>query len=50
MTDAEQERMAALCTAIAVEKDSARMMALVEELNELLAAKQERLDGRQQLG
>ena len=49
MTDTEQERMTALCTAIGAEKDSARMAALVEELNELLAAEQERLDGRQRL-
>ena len=49
MTEAEQERMRALCTAIVQEQDSSRMMALVEELNELLAVKQERLDGREQM-
>jgi hypothetical protein len=40
MTEADQERMTALCAAIGAEKDWARITALVEELNELLAAKQ----------
>ena len=40
----EKERMKQLCTAIAVEQVSEETIALVQELNRPLAAKQERLD------
>jgi len=46
MNEIEQERMKQLCTAIAAEQVSEKMIALVQELNRLLAAKQERLDQR----
>jgi hypothetical protein len=39
----EQDRMKELCTAIAGEQDSHRLIGLVEELNRLLARKEERL-------
>ena len=43
MNEIEQARMNELCTAIASAQDSQKMIALVEELNRLLATKQERL-------
>jgi hypothetical protein len=39
----ERKRMAELCTAIASEQDSHSLIGLVEELNLLLARKEERL-------
>jgi hypothetical protein len=39
----DQDRMKELCTAIAGEQDSHRLIGLVEELNCLLARKEERL-------
>lgn len=46
MNEIEQERMKQLCTAIAAEQVSEKMIVLVQELNRLLAAKQERLEQR----
>jgi hypothetical protein len=46
MTEIEQERMTQLCIAIVSEQDSQKMIALVQELNLLLATKQERLNQR----
>jgi hypothetical protein len=46
MNELEQERMTQLCTAIAAEQVSEKMIALVQELNRLLATKQDRLDQR----
>jgi hypothetical protein len=43
MNAAEQRRMNELCTAIAGEQDSHKLIGLVEELNRLLALKEERL-------
>jgi hypothetical protein len=47
MTETERQRMTELCTAIAAEQDSRKMIALVHELNILLEAKQARLDRTQ---
>jgi hypothetical protein len=41
MNEIEQERMTLLCTAIVSEQDSQKMIVLVQELNRLLATKQE---------
>ncbi|MCU1296303.1 MAG: hypothetical protein JWO91_581, partial [Acidobacteriaceae bacterium] len=43
-----RQRMAELCAAIAVERDSGKMLQLVRELNRLLEAKQERLERKQE--
>jgi regulator of PEP synthase PpsR (kinase-PPPase family) len=43
----ERKRMAELCTAIAGEQDSQRLIGLVDELNRLLALKEERLKQRE---
>lgn len=43
MTPDERERMNELCRQIQVEKDQRKFAALIEELNELLAKKDERL-------
>lgn len=45
MTPDERDRMYALCAQIAVEKDHHKFTELVKELNELLDAKENRLDG-----
>jgi hypothetical protein len=42
-----RERWKILCEQIAQERDSDRMMRLIEELNQLLQAKDERADGKQ---
>jgi hypothetical protein len=47
MNETERQRMTELCTAIAAEQDSEKMIALVHELNNLLETKQERLDRKQ---
>ena len=44
MTPDERERMFALCEQIAKEKDHARFLKLVEQLNALLENKECRLD------
>jgi hypothetical protein len=43
MTAEERVRMEELCRQIQVEKDQAKFTALIEELNRLLAQKDERL-------
>jgi hypothetical protein len=43
MTADEQERMQELCSAIAQEQDSEKLLNLVETLNRLFALKEERL-------
>jgi hypothetical protein len=43
MTAEEREQMEELCRQIQVEKDQAKFTALIEELNRLLAQKDERL-------
>jgi hypothetical protein len=43
MNKADRDRIQELCSLIAVEKDRNRFLALVEELNRILAAKDERL-------
>jgi hypothetical protein len=43
MNETERARMTELCTAIASEQGSQKMILLVQELNRLLATKQERL-------
>jgi hypothetical protein len=48
MNELEQQRMKELCGAIATEQDSGTLLALVQELNVLLAAKQAGLDQKQQ--
>lgn len=48
MTPDERERMEKLCNQIAIEKDPKIFDQLIQELNDLLAAKQERIQsGRQ---
>ena len=47
MNETERVRMTELCTAIASEQDSQKMILLVQELNRLLATKQERLNQRE---
>jgi hypothetical protein len=44
MNETERARMAELCAAIASEQDSQKLILLVQELNRLLATKQERLN------
>lgn len=46
MTPAEQEQMNELCRKIQAEKDQGKFSALIEELNRLLAKKEERLEKR----
>jgi hypothetical protein len=46
MNEGEHERMKQLCTAIAAEQVSEKMIAWVQELNRLVATKQARLDQR----
>jgi hypothetical protein len=48
MNASERARMMELCTAIASEQDSEKMIRLVEELNRLLAMKQDRLDQKRE--
>ena len=43
MNKAESDRIQELCAVIAVEKDRHKFLALVEELNRILAAKDDRL-------
>jgi hypothetical protein len=43
MTPAEKQRMQLLCEQIATEKDHARFVQLVQELNDLLDHKEHRL-------
>jgi hypothetical protein len=43
MNPDEQERMRELCSAIAQEQDSEKLLGLVEDLNSLFARKEERL-------
>ncbi|MFZ0419940.1 MAG: hypothetical protein WAM04_17705 [Candidatus Sulfotelmatobacter sp.] len=43
MTPDERERMAILCERIAKEQDSKKFMELVRQLNELLEAKERRI-------
>jgi hypothetical protein len=43
VTIEEREQMEKLCLQIQVEKDQAKFTALIEELNRLLAKKEERL-------
>ncbi|MHB8215113.1 MAG: hypothetical protein ACYDDS_03445 [Candidatus Sulfotelmatobacter sp.] len=43
MNKADSDRIQQLCSLIAVEKNRSRFLALVEELNAILAAKDDRL-------
>jgi len=43
MNKADSDRIRELCAVIAVEKDRHKFLALVEELNRILAAKDDRL-------
>jgi hypothetical protein len=43
MNDTERMRMTELCSAIATEQDTRKMLDLVEELNRLFELKEERL-------
>jgi hypothetical protein len=45
MQGQDQERWRILCAQAAVEQDPAKLMALVKEIDELLAKKQARLGG-----
>jgi hypothetical protein len=47
MTENERQLMTELCTAMAAEQDSEKMLKLAHELNVLLETKQERLDRKQ---
>jgi hypothetical protein len=47
LTPDERERMDALCTQIAIEKNHHKFMALVEELNQLLQPKEHRLEDKE---
>jgi hypothetical protein len=44
ITPEENERMNVLCRQIQIEKDQRKFSALIEELNKLLARKENRLD------
>jgi hypothetical protein len=44
MTPEERERMTALCNQIAIENNHETFMQLVQELNDLLARKEQRID------
>jgi hypothetical protein len=46
MTPDERERMAVLCERIAKEQDLAKFKQFVQELNELLKHKEQRLGGK----
>ncbi len=46
MTPDERERMAILCERIAKEKDHGKFTRLIQELNELLEAKERRLGAK----
>jgi hypothetical protein len=50
MNKAESDRIHELCSLIAVEQDRAKFIELVEELNRMLEAKGERLQGRAAIG
>jgi hypothetical protein len=47
MNKAESDRIHELCSLIAIEKDRPTFLALVEELNGILAAKDHRLQKKQ---
>jgi hypothetical protein len=47
MNDTERMLMTELCSAIATEQDSSKMLNLVEELNRLFELKEERLKQKQ---
>jgi hypothetical protein len=47
VTPEERERMAALCQRIATEQDRDLFTQLVQELNDLLSVKDQRLEERQ---
>lgn len=44
MTPDERERMTALCNRIAVEENHEKFMQLVQELNDLLSRKENRME------
>jgi hypothetical protein len=44
MTEEEQARLQDLCLAVIAEKDPDKFEALVEQVNELLSSKEERLN------
>lgn len=46
MTKEEKQRMFELCGQISVEQDHAKMIEFVRELNELIAFKEKRLEGK----
>jgi len=48
MTDEERERLHQLCSLIEAEKDHAKFLRLIRELNELLARTEHRLERRQE--
>jgi hypothetical protein len=50
MTPEERERMNGLCRQIQIEKDQRKFSALIEELKQLLAKKNERLEKTQPSG
>lgn len=50
MQGTQQERWQELCAQAAKEQDPQKLMVLVEEINRLLAEKQERLDKRKSTG
>jgi len=47
MNKADSDRIQQLCSLIAVEKNRPKFLALVEELNRILAAKDDRLQHRE---
>jgi hypothetical protein len=47
MKKADSDRIHELCSLIAVEQDRAKFLRLVEELNHILEAKEERLQHKQ---
>jgi len=48
MNKAESDRIHELCSLIAVEQDHKRFQALIEELNRILSAKDQRLHKREE--
>ena len=50
MNKAESDRIHELCSLIAVERDHKRFQTLVEELNSLLSAKDERFQDKKRRG
>jgi hypothetical protein len=48
MNKAESDRIHELCSLIAVEQDHKRFQALIEELNRILSAKDQRLQERKE--